>query len=78
MGGIISRADCNCLFERKENLNNHYTNTECNREIENESISHPLECCLAPPRGASTPGWEPLTYAIKMWQHTESLILIHE
>ena len=29
-----------CLFERKENLINHYTNTECNREIENESIEN--------------------------------------
>ena len=35
-------------------------NEKFNREIENESISHPLECCLAPPRGASTPGWETL------------------
>ena len=62
----------NCLFERKENLNNHYTNTECNREIKNESTENtrpkieepsrtPWNADSDPPRGASTPGWETLT-----------------
>ena len=30
----------NCLLERKENLNNHYFNSECNREIKNKSIEN--------------------------------------
>ena len=34
-------------------------NEKLNLHFENESISHPLECCLAPPRGASAPVGKP-------------------